>query len=233
MRKMRTLLCLMVTLTLSWPAMYAQVRTGTISGTVTDSTGAVLPGVEVTANNVNTGQSRLAITGDEGRYQIPLLDTGSYEVRAALTGFQTAVRRGITLQVGQEAVIDLALQVGEISEEVVVTGEAPLVNTTSSTLSQMISQDQVSDLPLNSRNLVSLSLIAPGVTQARTASYAGETTSPGAVKISIGGARIYMTGYTLDGVDITDSSRSSGVGGASGSLFGVETMRELQVITNN
>jgi outer membrane receptor protein involved in Fe transport len=213
--------------------MYAQVRTGTILGTVTDSTGAVLPGVEVTANNVNTGQSRLAITGDEGRYQIPLLDTGSYEVRAALTGFQTAVRRGITLQVGQEAVIDLALQVGEISEEVVVTGEAPLVNTTSSTLSQRISQDQVSDLPLNSRNLVSLSLIAPGVTQARTASYAGETTSPGAVKISIGGARIYMTGYTLDGVDITDSSRSSGVGGASGSLFGVETMRELQVITNN
>jgi hypothetical protein len=213
--------------------MYAQLRTGTVLGIVTDSTGAILPGVEVTAISADTGQSRLAITGDEGRYRIPLLDPGSYEVRAELTGFQTAVRRGLTVSVGQEVLINLTLEVGAISEEVVVTGEAPLVNTTSSTLSDVISEKQVHELPLNNRNLVELSLLSPGVTQARTASYTGQTTSPAAVKISMGGARIYMTGYLLDGTDITDSSRSSGVGGSAGSLFGVETVREFNVISNN
>jgi len=233
MRKMSLLLSLVVALTLSSPSMYAQLRTGTVLGIVTDSTGAILPGVEVTANNVDTGQTRLAITGDEGRYRISLLDPGSYEVRAELTGFQTAVRRGLNVSVGQEILINLTLEVGAISQEVVVTGEAPLINTTSSTLSSVISEKQVHELPLNSRNLIELSLLSAGVVQARSASYTGETTSPAAVKISMGGARIYMTGYLLDGTDITDSSRSSGVGGSAGSLFGVETVREFNVITNN
>ena len=233
MKKMSILMCLMVALALSWPSMYAQLRTGSILGTVTDSTGAILPGVEVTAISVDTGQSRLAITGDEGTYRISLLDPGSYEVRAELAGFQTAVRRGLNVSVGQEILINLTLEVGAISEEVVVTGEAPLVNTTSSTLSDVISEKQVHELPLNNRNLIELSLLSPGVVQARASSYTGETTSPAAVKISMGGARIYMTGYILDGTDITDSSRSSGVGGSAGSLFGVETVKEFNVITNN
>ncbi|MCZ6877754.1 MAG: TonB-dependent receptor [Acidobacteria bacterium] len=233
MRKMTIFLCLVAALTLSATSMYAQFRTGTVSGTVSDSTGAVLPGVEVTVLNLDTGQSRALVTGDSGNYRALELVVGDYEVRAELTGFQTAVRRGFRVMVGQEAVIHLTLEVGEISEEVVVTGEAPLVNTTSSTLSEVISEQQLHELPLNSRNLVELSLLTPGVVQARTASYSGQTTSPAAIKISMGGARIYMTGYLLDGTDITDSSRSSGVGGAAGSLFGVETVREFNVISNN
>ncbi len=233
MKKMSVFVCFMVGLVLSSPSIYAQVSTGTIAGTVRDATGAVLPGVEVTVLHVDTGLSRLLITGDEGRYRAPELAVGNYEVRAELIGFQTAVRTGLGLTVGREALVDLTLEVGEISEEVVVTGEAPLINTTSSALSDLIDEQQVHDLPLNSRNLVELSLLSPGVTQTRTASYTGQTTSPAGVKISMGGARIYMTGYLLDGVDITDSSRSSGVGGAAGSLFGVETVREFQVITNN
>ena len=234
MRKTNLILCLVV-FALVWatPSIYAQLRTGVIVGTVTDATGGVLPGVEVTVSNVNTGQSRLLITGDEGRYRAVELDVGSYEVRAELVGFQTAVRTGLRVEVGQEALVDLNLAVGEISEEVIVTGEAPLINTTSATLSDVISEKQVHELPLNSRNLIELSLLSPGVTQARAASYTGQTTSPAAVKISMGGARIYMTGYLLDGVDITDSSRSSGVGGSAGSLFGVETVQEFNVISNN
>ena len=234
MRKTNLILCLMVfALTWGTPSIHAQLRTGVIAGTVTDATGGVLPGVEVTVSNVNTGQSRLLITGDEGRYRAVELNIGSYEVRAELVGFQTAVRTGLRVEVGQEALVDLTLAVGEISEEIIVTGEAPLINTTSATLSDVISEKQVHELPLNSRNLIELSLLSPGVVQARAASYSGQTTSPAAVKISMGGARIYMTGYLLDGVDITDSSRSSGVGGSAGSLFGVETVQEFNVITNN
>ncbi|MEE2822097.1 MAG: TonB-dependent receptor [Acidobacteriota bacterium] len=234
MRKTNFVLCLVVfTLILAIPSVYGQVRSGTIAGTVSDSTGAVLPGVDVTVTNTGTGQTRSLVSDDEGRYSAPALDLGNYEVRAELVGFQTAVRSGLTVSVGQEALVNLTLSIGEISEEIVVTGEAPLVNTTSATLSDVIDEKQVHELPLNNRNLVELSLLSPGVVQARTASYTGQTTSPAAVKISMGGARIYMTGYLLDGTDITDSSRSSGVGGSAGSLFGVETVREFNVISNN
>ncbi len=183
MKKTNLLLCLVV-LALVWttPSVLGQLRTGIIAGTVRDVTGGVLPGVEVTVSNVNTGQSRLLITGDEGRYRAVELDLGSYEVRAELVGFQTAVRDGLRVEVGQEALVDLTLAVGEISEEVIVTGEAPLINTTSATLSDVIDEKQVHELPLNNRNLVELSLLSPGVTQARNASYTGQTTSPAAIK---------------------------------------------------
>ena len=115
MRKMSLLLCLMVALALSWPSMYAQFRTGTVSGTVSDSTAAVLPGVEVTVSNLDTGQSRALVTDDSGNYRALELVVGDYEVRAELTGFQTAIRRGFRVVVGQEAVINLTLEVGEIS----------------------------------------------------------------------------------------------------------------------
>ena len=107
--------------------LLAQGASGTISGTVTDTTGAVLPGVEVTITNVGTAQTRLAITGDEGRYSTPQLSSGDYEVRAELAGFQAGVRRGIQLVVGQNAIVNISLQVGSITEEVVVKRERPLL----------------------------------------------------------------------------------------------------------
>ncbi len=147
------LVCFLLAVVLSLGAspLLAQGGGGKIEGTVADSTGAVLPGVEVTITSVDTGQSRMAITGDLGRYSAPSLATGNYEVRAELAGFQTGVRQGIRLLVGQEAVVDFSLEIGSISEEVIVTGEAPLVNTTSSTLSDVINEIQVHELPLNSR----------------------------------------------------------------------------------
>ncbi|MEE2822339.1 MAG: carboxypeptidase-like regulatory domain-containing protein [Acidobacteriota bacterium] len=228
--------CLVAMLVLCWstPALYSQSATGAVSGTITDSTGAVLPGVEVSVSNLDTGQTRLAITGDEGRYNAPSLAVGdNYEVRAELPGFQTSVQTGIQLQVGQEVLVSLTLQIGEISEEVIVSSEAPLVNTTSSTISAVISEVQVHELPLNSRNLTQLSLLTPGVVQLRTGTTGGVTQGAPAVRVSIGGARFYQTGFFLDGTDVTDSSRGMGPGGAAGSLFGVETVKEFRVITNN
>ncbi len=147
----------------------------------------------------------------------PLLSTGNYEIRAELAGFQTGVRRGIRLLVGQEAVVDFTLEIGSITEEVVVTGEAPLVNTTSSTLSSVISERQVHDLPLNSRNITQLALLTPGVVQLRTGITGGVTLGAPSVRISIAGAKFYSTGFLLDGTDVTDSSRGMGPGGAAGS----------------
>ena len=112
----------LVAILLSAP-LIAQV--GTISGRVMDETGAVLPGVTVTITNLERGSIRTLVSGDEGIYRASALTLGSYEIQAELPGFRTAVRSGITLTVGQEAVVDLTLQVGEISERVVVTGEAP------------------------------------------------------------------------------------------------------------
>ncbi|MDA2934223.1 TonB-dependent receptor [Acidobacteria bacterium AH-259-D05] len=230
-----TFLSLMFVLLLSWgaPALFAQASTGTISGTVADATGGVLPGVEITITRVDTGQTRVAITGDEGLYNAPQLAVGDYEVRAELAGFQTSVRRGIRLLVGQEAVVDFTMQIGEITEEVVVTGEAPLVNTTTATLGEVIEEIQVHDLPLNSRNLSQLSMLTPGVTRLYTAISGGVIQGSSSVRVTVGGARTYQTGYLLDGTDVTDSSRGLSPGGAAGALFGVETVKEFQVITNN
>ena len=222
-----------IVLSLSASPLLAQRGGGKIEGTVADSTGAVLPGVEVTITEVNTAQSRLAITGDGGRYSAAQLATGDYEIRAELAGFQTGVRQGVRLVIGQEAVVDFSLEIGSISEEVIVTGEAPLVNTTSSTLSSVINENQVHDLPLNSRNITQLALLTPGVVQLRTGRTGGVTLGAPSVRISIAGAKFYSTGFLLDGTDVTDSSRGMGPGGAAGAMFGVETLKEMQVITNN
>ncbi len=226
--------CLLaVVLSVATSPLLAQGANATISGKVTDTTGAILPGVEVTVTNVDTGQSRLAISGDEGRYNTPELSIGAYEVRAELAGFQASVRRGIQLAIGQEAVVDFTMQIGSISEEVVVTGEAPLVNTTSSQLSSVINEAQVHDLPLNSRDLTQLSLLSPGVSRIYTSISGGVIQGAASVRLSVNGARTYSTGFLLDGSDVTDVSRGIGPGGAAGAMFGVETVKEFQVITNN
>src|SRR6267142_1059688 len=106
----------------------AQVTTGTISGKVSDFTGAVLPGVTVSLKSVEKGISRTVSTDEGGRYRVPELALGSYEVTAEAAGFQTVIRSGITLTVSREAVVDFTLQVGAIAERITVTGEAPLIH---------------------------------------------------------------------------------------------------------
>ena len=226
-------LVMAVVLSVAGSPLLAQISTATIEGTVSDSTGAVLPGVEVTLTNLDNGQTRLAISGDEGRYTSAQLASGNYEVRAELAGFQAGVRLGLRLLVGQRAVVNFTMEIGSISEEVVVTGEAAMVNTTSSTLSEHISEVQVHNLPLNSRNLVDLSLLTPGVVKLQMAPSGGVIQGAAGTRVSVAGARIYQTGYILDGSDVTDAARGVGIGGAAGGMFGVETVKEFQVITNN
>ena len=140
---------------------YAQLPTATVLGTVKDASGAVVPEAKLTARNTETGQSRITISAADGSYRFPAMPVGTYEVRAEQSGFQAEVRTGLTLAVGQEAVVNFALQVGAVEQSVAVTAEAPLVNTTSGSLGGLVDEQKVADLPLNGRNYVDLGLMHP------------------------------------------------------------------------
>ncbi len=166
---------------------YGQVTTGTVSGTIKDNSGAVLPAATVEIRNVDTGISRNATADARGYYTAPNLSLGQYEVTAGLSGFQTSVRRGLTLNVGQNAVVDFTLQVGAVSEKVEVNAEAPLIETTTATVSGLVNERQVQDLPLNARDLLQLGTLYTGVSLPTTAEHSA---SKGfGTKLTISGTR--------------------------------------------
>ncbi|MBI4484304.1 MAG: carboxypeptidase regulatory-like domain-containing protein [Acidobacteria bacterium] len=204
--------------------------TATISGKVEDPTKAVLPGVSVTLQNVETGIARTVLTDDEGRYRATNLSPGSYEVTAGLAGFKTEVRRGIVLTIGREAVVNFTLDLGEMTEQVVVTGEAPLVDATGSQLVGQVETRQITTLPLNSRDFSQLITLQAGTVRYRQ--QRGSEVSGFGARISVGGARTTYNTFMLDGTDIRTSTSQtpSGVGGA---LLGVDTVREFRVLKSN
>ena len=131
----------------------AQITSGTISGTVKDSTGAVLPGAKIVVLNEETGISRTATADMAGRYSAPALGLGRYRVTASLEGFQTQVRSGIEITVSREAVVNFELPVGAITQSVEVTGEAPLVDTVKGGMGSILEATAISELPLNGRDI--------------------------------------------------------------------------------
>ncbi len=210
-------------------AALAQVTTGSISGIVRDTTGAVLPGTTITVRHLDTGVSRTLVTDDQGRYHVPNLGLGNYEVQASLAGFQTEVRGGITLTIGREAIVDFTLRVGEITEKVVVIGEAPLVDLTGSSLRELVDDRKIRDLPLNGRDLTQLTFLQTGVIFSRTSTR--EITTGEGNNISVSGARPTGNLFLLDGTDILDW-RQRTPASVSGALTGVETLKEFVVLTN-
>ena len=208
----------------------AQVPTATILGMIQDETGAVLPGATVTAKNVETGIARSLVTGADGRYRIPQLSLGAYEVQVQMTGFETAVRSGITLTLGREAVVDVTMRVGAVTETVSVTGEAPLIETTTSSVAQLVDENTIALLPLNGRDLTQLATLQAGVSLSVTAG-TSTTGGPGK-KISIAGARPSQSSYLLDGMDIMNNS-GKGVSGVSGELLGLDSVQEFAVMSSN
>ncbi len=210
----------------------AQVTTGTISGTVSDATGAVMPGVRMVAQNEDTGITRTVTSDAAGRYTAPQLSLGNYRVTASIEGFQTEVRRGILLTVGREAVVNMQLTVGAVAQIVEVIGEAPLVQTTEATVGYLISERTVQNLPLEGRDLAGLVLLSPGVSEAVNASRTGSAFQGWGRRISIGGARAQDSAYLLDGTYINDMNHHI-PSGPSGALLGVETVREFEVLTSS
>jgi hypothetical protein len=208
----------------------AQVSTGTISGIVQDPSGAAIPGAMVTVRNVDTGAVRLLTSDAGGRYIAPDLPVGNYEVEAQQSGFQTEIRSGIDLSVGREAVVNLSLRVGQLSDKVTITGEAPLVESTTSAMSSLVDERTIRDLPLNGRSYDQLALLQPGVVtmgagQASSAFDFGEGT-----RFSVTGSRPYANSFVLDGTDINDHANGT-PGGAAGTNLGVDGILEFKINT--
>lgn len=229
MRSMRSW-AILLTVFLTPSLCLTQVTTGTISGIVTDPTGAVVPGTNITIHNVDTGITRTLTTGSGGRYTAPQLPLGNYEVTAAATGFQTVLRSGITLTVGREAVVDFTLQVGAAAERITVTGELPLIETTTSEVSGLVSQTQMKELPLNARSYEQLAFLQPNVYFQRN--FFATTNTSFSPRLSAAGQRTTFNAFVVDGIDIMDTAGQT-PGSAAGQIMGVETLREFRILTNN
>jgi hypothetical protein len=140
----------------------AQGATASISGTVLDSSGAAIPAAAVEVRNTGTGAKRETASDSQGRFVFPDLAIGDYEIQAARMGFQTVIRKGITLDVGRAPVIDFQLPVGQAEQTVNVDSAVSQVETTTSSVSSLVNQTQMRELPLNGRNFEQLVLLAPG-----------------------------------------------------------------------
>ncbi len=207
----------------------SQMPTATILGVAKDPSGAVIPGVNLTARSIETGLARTTTTAGDGRYRFAALPVGGYEVRAEHEGFQTEVRSGITLAVSEEAVVNFTLNVGAVEQTVAVTAEAPLVNTTTGSLGGLVGEQKVAELPLNGRNYIELSLMQLGVTQHKDMSNAASTVG---LWFSSNGAPLRSNNYMLDGAIMTNNTGATSAS-SDGSTLGIEGVREYRVITNS
>ncbi|MBI2820987.1 MAG: TonB-dependent receptor [Acidobacteria bacterium] len=207
----------------------AQSTTGTVSGVVKDTSGAVLPGVTVTITSKETGARRSGITSDSGYFTFPQMDVGLYELQAELGGFNTAVLTGINLRIGQEAIINPVLKVGEISERITVMGEAALVETTSATVAAVVDEKKIRDLPLNGRSFTQLAALQEAVIA--PVNHDRSQIGNEGQKISINGTRVTQTSFLLDGTEIRNQLNTT-PGSVAGVMLGVDTVREFNVVTS-
>src|SRR5262249_31276686 len=212
------------------PLVLAQTSTATIMGVVKDASGALIPGVSISVKHTESGQTRTAISSERGAYSVPLLPVGAYELTTTMPGFKQVVRSGITLVVGQEAVVDLTLEVGAAAETVTVSEEAPLVNTTTSSTSGVITEQQVKELPLNGRSFDQLITLNAGVSNATSNTLDGGNWN----MFSVAGKRPETNRFIINGVDWVGGNANGQYitpEGASRQLLGVEAVREFNVLT--
>jgi hypothetical protein len=219
------------------PGGFAQTTSATILGIVTDQSGAVVSGATITIRNVETGATRSITTDEEGRYRVSALPPGNYEVRIERQGFAVELRSGIELTVGREAVVDFQLKIGGLKEEIKVSAEAPLVETTNAALTGLVGERSIRELPLNGRDVFQLTTLQNGVinTAGITAKSIGGGSidvGPGTTKIAVNGARITSNNFLLDGSSVNDAFNNT-PGGVSGNFMGVDTLREFQILTNS
>src|SRR5216684_2288925 len=159
----KAVLGMILFLTVTGLPLSAQVRTGTITGTSRDASGAIVPGVSVSYKNVETGVTGTAITGDLGTYILPSLPVGTYDMEASLAGFRPEVLRGISVTVGSSVAVNFSLTVGGIAETVEVNAIPPQVNTTDASVGGLVSENTIRELPLNGRDWLQLATLQAGV----------------------------------------------------------------------
>jgi hypothetical protein len=223
----RILVVLLFSLCFTSLPVVAQVS-ASISGRVTDQTGAVVAGAAVTAKSLDTGASRTTTTDQAGRYQLIALPIGQFEVRARKDGFAERVRTGIVLVVGQDATVDLSLPVGNVNEQVTVEGDAALVNATTQDISGLVGEKEIKELPLNGRSFDLLLMLNPGIvnfTWEKTGGI-GVSNSTTGNNFSVSGNRPQQNLFLLNGVEFTGAAENNmQPGGPSQNLMGVDAVR--------
>jgi hypothetical protein len=209
-----------IVMNVAHPSAQSQAINGTIEGTITDQTGATLPGVSITVSNLDTGDTRVVVSNQAGVYRAPLLPLGRYRVAAELQGFKKYEQQGLTLSAGQTAVINVSLSVGNLSESVTVTGESPIAEPGKIDLGRTIGETEIRNLPLVSRNPYNFAFL-----QANVTGY--ENNEFGVPRINANGSQMH-TNYQIDGNTNTEKDR------AGLRLLPVSEVlvREVKVITN-
>lgn len=218
------------------PIAVTQQVGGTISGTVTDPSGAAIPNADVTILNVATGVSRAVSTNQAGLFSAPNLLPGTYKVSIAAAGFSTRIEQ-VELNVGSQEQLNTKLSVGSATEKVVVEGTAPSVDLTSSTVSTTVAAQTIRELPLNGRDWTMLAALEPGVhtVDSQTANSLGNTgriNRGWGSQLTVGGARPQQNNYRVDGISINDYS-GGGPGNTIGGNLGVEAIQEYSVVNAN
>jgi outer membrane receptor protein involved in Fe transport len=199
---------------------------GTILGVVKDPSGAAVPNATVSLTSEERGDVRSTMSGEDGEFRFSAVDPGHYNVKVESQGFKTSTMTGLTLDVAQQLVANVTLEVGTSTQEVTVTGEAPVVNTTSSSLGGLVSDQQIAELPLNGRNYSDLALLQPGITQT-THSGLGDA----GIWFSSNGMNPRANNYTIDGTPIL-TQNGTGPAGMTGNTLGVDGIKEYRVVTN-
>ena len=218
-RRIATTCLAFMLITLGVTVVQGQGIKASLTGVVSDSTGGILPGATVTARNQETNAERSQISGDVGLYLISSLAPGVYTVTASLPGFKTYEHTDLLLQVNQDARLDITLSVGEVTERVTVTGESPLLETQTQERGEVISEKQIADLPLNTRDYLQLAHLTVGVVSGKQ--------NYGMDVPVINGNRVFDVGYTLDGGDNTDFYFMRPATKPS-----VDSIKEFKIMTN-
>lgn len=205
--------------------------TAAVSGTVTDASGGLVPGVKITVTNTGTGIANSVASDSQGKYTLTSLAVGDYTVTAEKEGFQQLTQTGVGLSVGKNTIVDIVLRVGQVSQQVQVAAEALVVETQDSSLGMLVGAEQVKDLPLNGRSYISMATFSPGVTAipSNTVSGFGEGT---AMRLSVNGARQEGQVFLTDNTDTKGLWGNSTGAQLAGTTLGIDAISEFQVLTN-
>ena len=215
------------------PLLFSQA-TGSFSGTVSDNAGAVVSGATVRATSQGTGVSREGKTDDSGHYLIPLLPVAYYTIRVEAQGFGPAEQKDVRLQIDEHRELNFTLAPASVTTAVEVNATEVAVETTNPTLGQVITSEQVAELPLNGRDFVQLATLTPGVTQETNPNSffnggpSSEVSARGTFSLSVGGSRAQSTDWLLDGNDNNELT----AGGIS-ILPSIDAIQEFKVLTYN
>ena len=209
---------------------WSQTQLAAVSGTITDPSGAVVPGVSVTIVSQGTGLKRSVLTDTAGEYRFAGLPTGNYSLRMEKPGFQSQVREGVELTSAAEVVINSQLAIGDLSQQTTVNANAAAIDSTTSTVDGLVPEQSLTELPLDNRDLFSAVTLEPGV--APNPSSAPSLLSSGkSGQVAINGIRPSMTNVLIDGMDATDPVWGYSPAGASGFFLGLNELAEVRVLT--